>query len=834
MSLRSNKQTNLIADVLDSSMEVAEAIDSRPPLAALSPCQQNTDAGDVDFSKLTPSQFGISSDSFLPSSKIKDKSRLAQLKARRRSSIGVRGSPETNSLICFRAKQAAKTPPRTPQLLQGSPFLSRCDSLKKKMAVFQCLMEEEEEEGKGESRKNEENENVESTLAKESQNGQEHMLTTQSSPSSITPPPSKKHCRAPPVGCEDKITDSSLPYPTLTTQQEQGESKSLVSDSKIELLSLPMLSKPEIKATDEFVVVSICKKKRVRFGAPLSPEFFDKTLPPSTPLQKGGTPMCPPSSTGKKRSLLKTPQRYEPPLPQPDFNSPQNNGASPVLVIDRCKTGLVYSDDVFEEIEKISFPNMDEESPSNRPSESCKDTLCDEDSGLPQAEDAEVMNAAFQEDVPSDSQTEEKLPSQTGDQPLAFSTSLAADADLESESVASTEPTRSRSRKRKQPGDSEPEKRRSTRTAATSASGKMKNSSGVKRRFGNKDVDRSLYGKRDYASKNPLLSPIFETTSTSFNSTPIQAQAGKLTDGKQDCNQMPTVSHSKAVHPMVSLENAAAVSEGTLANENEQNMTCLEPSASTQGPTCRRDSGLKVHKSKRNSGRPAHQWRRSGTVKRNGLSGPAIDSTTESEVEMGDHNMESQESIVAASLDPMKQDNPDGTALHQAEHSEKEEAETLVSCDTPTMIPNGDQVTTERSEQKTPRHGCVQKTLKSPCVKVDVVEEVDMNGQSERVDQTESSESKTGLIEPGLAPWQQTDFNIDDILKPVAKSRGSVRRSLRNRRSVDLQAVGLAWVDHTSPELSKATRRRTRGRLSGVSEPLVIQASEEPTPNLGE
>ncbi|XP_051981614.1 cell division cycle-associated protein 2-like [Xyrauchen texanus] len=817
-------------------MEVAEAIDSRPPLAALSPCQQNTDAGDEDFSKLTSSQFGISSDSFLPSSKIIDKSRLAQLKARRRSSIGVRGSPETNSLICFRAKQAAKTPPRTPQLLQGSPFLSRCDSLKKKLAVFQCLMEEEEE-GKGESRKNEENESVESTLAKESQNGKEHMLTMQSSPSSITPPPSKKRCRVPQVGCEDKITASSLQYPTLTMQPEQwvrcSESISLVSDSKNELLSLPMLSNAEIKATDENMVVSICKKKRVRFGAPLSPEFFDKTLPPSTPLQKGGTPMCPPSSTGTKRSLLKTPQRCEPPLPQPDFNSPQNNGASPVLVIDRCSTGLVYSDDVFEEIEKISFPNMDEESPSNKPSECCKDIFCDEDSRLPLAKDAEVMNAAFQEDadVPSDSQTEEKLPSQTGDQPLALST---ADADLESVSVASTKPTRSRSKKRKQPGDSEPEKRRSTRTAATSASGKMTKSSGLKRRFGNKDVNRSLYGKRDYASKNPLLSPIFETTSTSFNSTPIQTQSGKLTDGKQDCNQMDTVPHSKTVHTMVSLETAA-LSEGTLVNENEQNMTCLEHSASTKGPTCRRETGLKVHKSKRNSERPAHQRRRSGTIKRNGLSDPAIDSTTESEVEMGDYNVESQESTVAASLDLMNQDNPDGTALHQAEHCEKEEAKILVSFDTPTMVPNADHVTTERSEQKMPRHGYVQKTLKSPCVKVDVlVAEVDMNGQYEKVDQTESSECKTGPIEPGLAPWQQIDFNIDDILKPVARSRGSVRRSLRNRRSVDLQAVGLAWVDHTSPELSKATRRRTRGRLSGVSEPLVIQASEEPMPNLGE
>lgn len=52
------------------------------------------------------------------------------------------------------------------------------------------------------------------------------------------------------------------------------------------------------------------------------------------------------------------------------------------------------------------------------------DVLSAEDQGQPQAEDTEVMNVAFQEDVPSDSQTEEKLPCPNGDQPLAFSGAL--------------------------------------------------------------------------------------------------------------------------------------------------------------------------------------------------------------------------------------------------------------------------------------------------------------------------------------------------------------------------------------------------------------------------
>ncbi|KAA0716796.1 Cell division cycle-associated protein 2 [Triplophysa tibetana] len=806
-------------------MDVAEAMDIRPPLAALSSSQQNTEA-DVDFSKLTPSQFGISTQSFLPSSKIKDKSRLAQLKGRRRSTIGVRGSPETNSLICFRAKQAAKTPPRTPQLFQGSPFLSRCDSLKKKMEAFQCLMEDDEE--KDEQRKEEES--VERTLGQDSQNEKEIKLTMQSPSPFVTPPPSKKRCRAPRGECEDKITETQLPCPTLTTQQDQRMQFSeshrplpeLCSDSKNELLSSPMLSKPEIVPSDVNEISSV-RKKRVRFGAPLSPEFFDKTLPPSTPLQKGGTPMCPPSSTGKKRSLLKTPQRFEGPLPQPDFNSPQNNGASPVFVIDRRTTGLVYSDDVFD---KIDFPSMDEESSSSTPSENCKelkDTLSAEDPGQPQAQDSEDMNAAFQvdEDEPSASQMEEKVPSATNGLPPALS---AVEVDLQSVGTseqqlsfnASTQPTRSRCRKRKQPGENVSEKRKSSRTAAASASGKMKNlTAGVKKLFGTKEVNRSLYGKRDFASKNPLLSPIFETTSANFRSTPTQTPSEKLPGAGKDDIQTPTVLHSQT-DPLI-------LSDATLTNEIEQTsspvfqsdtgMTFLEPSASTESSAGRGNSGSKALKTRRGSGRPARQRRSSGATKRRKFSSSAIDSV-KLEGETGDSDSHDLTEAIG-----LNQINSDGLELHESENSE-----------TPNVVPN-DPISTERSEQKTPKRcGRFQKVLKTPCVKIDVALEAD-----ERiVDETEFSDSKAPPTEPALASWQQTDFNIEDILKPVAKSRGSVRRSLRNRRSVDLQAVGLAWVDHTSPEFGKVGRRKTRGRLSGVSEPCVTLVSEEPTPDVAE
>lgn len=56
--------------------------------------------------------------------------------------------------------------------------------------------------------------------------GKENTLLMHSPPTSMTPPASKKRCRASLKECEDKITETPLPYPTFTTQQEQGVNKS--------------------------------------------------------------------------------------------------------------------------------------------------------------------------------------------------------------------------------------------------------------------------------------------------------------------------------------------------------------------------------------------------------------------------------------------------------------------------------------------------------------------------------------------------------------------------------------------------------------------------------
>lgn len=102
--------------------------------------------------------------------------------------------------------------------------------------------------------------------------------------------------------------------------------------------------------------MSSVRKKMVRFGGPLSPEFFDKNLPPSTPLQKGGTPArVPTPGHGILRSALKTPQRSESKRhqAQPDLSSPTMFGASPTFAASRpCRLQLV-GEDSEEKLDKV-------------------------------------------------------------------------------------------------------------------------------------------------------------------------------------------------------------------------------------------------------------------------------------------------------------------------------------------------------------------------------------------------------------------------------------------------------------------------------------------------
>uniref|UniRef100_A0A8C6Q3K0 Cell division cycle associated 2 n=1 Tax=Nothobranchius furzeri TaxID=105023 RepID=A0A8C6Q3K0_NOTFU len=213
-----------------------------------------------------------------------DKSCLAKIKARRRSNVGARGSPETNSLIRFIAQQRMKkTPPnlKTPEV---QPFsLSRHHSARAPPI---------------------------------------HYVTHKASWATTKQQLRRKRL---------------LPTPTLTER---------LYNSCIQLSywvwwssgDSVCLSSCFVMWTDDSTGTSVAKKrKQVHFGAPLSPEFFDKKMPPSTPLRKGGTPVraLTPGGCLLLRSVLKTPQRSESNSPQhePELDNPSEFGASPTFVM---------------------------------------------------------------------------------------------------------------------------------------------------------------------------------------------------------------------------------------------------------------------------------------------------------------------------------------------------------------------------------------------------------------------------------------------------------------------------------------------------------------------
>ncbi|XP_067858474.1 proliferation marker protein Ki-67 isoform X2 [Heptranchias perlo] len=75
--------------------------------------------------------------------------------------------------------------------------------------------------------------------------------------------------------------------------------------------AVPYLSKKRRSEKEEKFYGPVSKRKKVSFGANLSPELFDKRMPPSSPLRKGGTPTrvstpfrCTPRAVVKRASSM--------------------------------------------------------------------------------------------------------------------------------------------------------------------------------------------------------------------------------------------------------------------------------------------------------------------------------------------------------------------------------------------------------------------------------------------------------------------------------------------------------------------------------------------------
>ncbi|XP_056448132.1 cell division cycle-associated protein 2 isoform X1 [Gadus chalcogrammus] len=808
-----------------ASPEPKQAEAEGPSVLCETPCP-------VDFSQFSPSKFGISTQSFTPSSsKSKDKSKLSKIKSLRRSSIGARGSPGTNSLIHFMAQHRAKTPPvfKTPEAFKRSPFPIRVSStLKLKMASFQSLMDVEDvEEG--------EHCDPGAGPKQDLSDGGLDSDKENCSPRSV---PSKRRRVGAPGLCVSEISGASSPIlPHFSGQAHPEETSFEVQSTRTpppselaelvavdlpaqQALSFPSSpSSPPLLEMKPFVVPSEANstlkknKKQVRFGGPLTPEFFDKNLPPSTPLQKGTTPArAEPPTPGPGsglRSLLKTPQRPAgwTPLPQPAFCSP-TFGASPTLSFSLQRGAQTPENDC----EKIVFPSLEE---TDLP------FLTDEDVLVVQPLD---LNLAFQESL-TDSPSGGAAAAESGAPPLedpqappeeplqaqlvgpgpepetAVDAQASSDTPIKKARSEALPPSAIPAlvncvrQKRKLPTEKTEPVRRSSRSAAKSGCGKMQKDRG----WGSKVVDRSLYGHREYASKNPALSPIREGLRGPSPSPSPQSPGSRrrsiVTGEDPACPSSPTSEPAITSLPAPGGASPAHLTqkEDTTTSSNTTTPPSDAPADAAIPDQEVSSSGRK--KKKRSSGpakEPAQRRRRKVSV-------PVDAWLTEEPQEQLEATVDGPGSSVA---ETMSGDDDAQSGQPLVEDGEKAE------------------------EEQEPGSHTVDPAPTAPCPP----------SEGEAVGGAGSREEETSALEPTreeapveLAPWQMA-FTLEDVFKRApAKEQRSVRRSLRNQRNKEEHCgsgvSGLAWLPKISPESLGVTRRNARWKNQGrrASASLVLK-----------
>lgn len=820
-----------------------------------------------NFAEVTPSQFGISVQSFssacLSPSNRKDKSRLAQIKARRRSNVGARGSPETNSLIRFIAQQRMNTPQdqHTPQLVGSSLFLPKVSStLRQKMVSFQSLMGmEEESEGDDVMSKQDGSTGGCIETRDYLSGGKNREARKENHPPSMRP--SKKRRLGLSQGCKEEEA-SVKQKPLLSSDTGEAAQVLVISPTEkqqeavFELQSLdqptpddPAGASPtrpashfqipsifsllEMKPTADSMASPVLKKKQVRFGEPLSPELFDKELPPSTPLQRGGTPAPTPGGSLKTYSLLKTPQRVTP-QPQRGHHGSSMFGASPTQSIPRIFRMVSTEEDRSEIDGKIPFSLEEIE----REVDNTADYILNLDNAFDE-ESLSQIETESETKAPETTSTMDILPpeplKEKENQPQTNREAPASGRSSKRRKVthdANEAPARSSSQKRKLPEENEPVKRL-TRSAAKMAAGKMKTST-AKRQW-NKKVDNTLYGCRVYASKNPSLSPIRERLLFSQSSEAEESLSDTCTAPSQEplpdlrCN-----GKSVSADPTTEVGNNTSETGDTALNAS------TTPEDAVSFPMSRRRSGTR--KNRRLSGPKvrgkALKGEKVGVVI--GQAGSKLhdkfEKNTSDECENKTNQKESEggqsKQTRLECHEVVNEKLCAANSLHTPSIGLEEESESPAILDSPTSasLPAGEkfkhttslsaQGEAEQSQEGQPEDDKMNHEVEKK--QGDQTVSQQKNNQSGSVSHKEETAAQLVLL-----PWQ-ADFNFEDVFKPVAPRRQhSVRRSLRNKTNTDQSNAGLVWLPHTSPESIRESRRRTRIlRLSGVMAALAPEVTQ--------
>ncbi|XP_021491176.1 cell division cycle-associated protein 2 isoform X1 [Meriones unguiculatus] len=551
-----------------------KCVTPRKPGADVTPslCNPDTFQSPLDFSTVTVEQLGITPESFVKTPSGKSPSSLQ--KSRRRSTVGVRGSPETNCLIRFIAQQrnlkkAGRSPLAHLSPFQDSPGLYRNGSaLRKRIAAFRSAfysIEETEKMTTGPAASKADGTPQTSNLTKKEglveyqQSGfpavsssKRRRISSQDSPDDqlsdakgkvahaqvcadqaragaasadlaekssdvgsaqpgcmVAPLPllelmEASHGLAVADWAEGAKPAHAVPLDTAAAQPSSSPAPATrppvtpvctvcrsSSPSAKTFVLRSVLRKPGKLFSENRKEYNLCdngahlnpdpsnhyrgqgtgeenckipdcqnlrKRKRVTFGEDLSPEVFDESLPPNTPLCKGGTP----AHQRNRNAISPLQSPFDEQFLQPNFDDKEEN---------------------LENIEppQVSFTIL---SPSKSSfSETPGTDAC---SSLNNHEEITCSVGR---------------PKRTS---LRIKLMNSAEEDVCNSSATGAEPCKEKNMRRRKPQE------KKCTSKALPKKKQVSKSYRKKRRKGVKGVEKSLYGQREIASKKPLLSPISE------------------------------------------------------------------------------------------------------------------------------------------------------------------------------------------------------------------------------------------------------------------------------------------------------------------------------------
>ncbi|KAM7080591.1 cell division cycle-associated protein 2 isoform 2-T9 [Ciconia maguari] len=521
----------------------------------------------VHFAAVTIAEFGITQDSFTKRSIGKSPT---SLKFRRRSAIGVRGSPENNTLIRYLAQQRSNR--QKEAFTQVSPFKQEnVRSLKDKIDAFQTsfksLQEAEGETGfSGLSRVDDASQEAGSSQNKVPFTKEWNMdqwsekFMSDNSGADI-----KENLRQNLMNSsksDTKICTILSSHQDVTvTEPAAAVSKEWVYEQHNPIESLEALPIRDILETghdfssDHITkdfrsnVVSDFSRKRVSFVEEPSLEIFDESKPPITPLQRGNIPLNEHTQSGSHlRSVLKkTPVKQLMDSMKEYSNDAVDRGGGESLTVSSCAKifealqtetterhssekpkkkrvtfGEVLSPEIFDEtlpantpLRKGATPVRHPELQSNSPF--ARSSLIEEPLSQPNFDCNDECVEPLQELLEGPVAAEDLLPVENAEAETDKSDMITTRSTKrkqcstisEGTDFSTSRATNTKNAKdTKNPRKNTFQRQKNITTSAVKKTQKRKHTSSGKRR--KKKVKKSLYGEREMASKKPLLSPIPE------------------------------------------------------------------------------------------------------------------------------------------------------------------------------------------------------------------------------------------------------------------------------------------------------------------------------------